>query len=218
MSDTSSETSWGASQAQDHQNTGAPDAGADIEPIDPVEPQPAELPEAPVHPDVSSSMSRVEMFGSGGLDWQRVSSKLATTRTIVLLVWMVPLLAAAVLLGINVSTWWGWLPLALFAALTIWGLVIIPISVRAKSYIELEEDLVTRSGRLIREVSSIPYGRLQYVDLQSGPLERRYGMATVQIHTASPSTSATIPGLPIATAEELRDRLMQRGEAQRAGL
>ena len=37
-------------------------------------------------------------------------------------------------------------------------------------------------------------------------------------HTASPQSSGTLPGLPIAQAEELRTRLAALGEAQRAGL
>jgi membrane protein YdbS with pleckstrin-like domain len=44
------------------------------------------------------------------------------------------------------------------------------------------------------------------------------GLATVQLHTASPGTTATIPGLPPAEAARLRDRLTEMGEAQAAGL
>lgn len=176
-----------------------------------------ELPESPLHPEVDPQMARVEMFESNGLDWQPVSLKLITTRTITLLAWLVPLLIAAGAAAVLLSPWF-WIPAAWFLVLIVWGLWLIRRQVTAMSYVELSEDLVIRKGRLFRQVSSIPFGRLQYVDLQSGPLERKYGMATLQIFTASPSTSATIPGLLIETAEEMRERLMQRGEAQRAGL
>ena len=69
-----------------------------------------------------------------------------------------------------------------------------------------------------RSLVAIPYGRLQFVDVQSGPVARAYGIASLQIHTASPQSSGTLPGLPIAQAEELRTRLAALGEAQRAGL
>jgi hypothetical protein len=59
---------------------------------------------------------------------------------------------------------------------------------------------------------------MQFVDVQAGPLERRYGLATVQLHTASPATDARIPGLPHAEAARLRDRLAALGEARAAGL
>lgn len=181
------------------------------------EPLSEPLPEAPEHPRVDPEMARVEMFGEGGLDWQPVSPRLITTRTITLLAWLVPMLIAAVGAALLVSEWL-WIAAAALLLLIVWGLWLIRRQVSAMSYLELSEDLVIRKGRLFRQVSSIPYGRLQYVDLQSGPLERKYGMATLQIFTASPSTSATLPGLPVEIAEQMRGRLMRRGEAQRAGL
>lgn len=211
MSDTSS---WGTPQ---HTAADIPDAGDHIEPIDPVEPQPRELPEAPEHPVVDEHLGRVELFDDGGLNWQQVSQKLITARIIVLAGWLAPLLFVAAALAVLVSPWF-WFGAGAIAVVLLWGLWLIRRQVPAMSYLELTEDLVIRKGLMFRQVSSIPYGRLQYVDVQSGPLDRRYGMATLQIFTASPATSATIPGLPIATAEEMRERLMARGEAQRAGL
>ena len=181
------------------------------------EPVAETLPAALEHPSVDEQLARVEMFGSGGLDWHAVSPSLATTRTITLVLWLVPLIIAAGI-GAVLLTSWLWAAVAALVLVLIWGLWLIRRQVSAMSYLELAEDLVIRKGRLFRQVTSVPYGRLQYVDVQSGPLERKYGMATLQIFTASPSTSATLPGLLIATAEEMRERLMARGEAQRAGL
>ncbi|MFN2319695.1 MAG: PH domain-containing protein [Dermatophilaceae bacterium] len=175
------------------------------------------LPETPEHPEVVPAGGRVELFEGGGLDWRPVSPKLVTARTITLLAWLVPIAVALTVAALTVTSW-VWFPAGVVLFLLVWGLWLIRRQVSAMSYIELAEDLVIRKGRVFRQVSSIPFGRLQYVDLQSGPLERKLGMATLQIFTASPSTSATIPGLPIETAEQMRERLMQRGEAQRAGL
>lgn len=175
------------------------------------------LPEAPATPAVEEDLGRVELFDTGGLDWQPVSSRLVTARTITLLAWLVPMTVALALGGALLASWL-WVAAGILALVIVWGLWLIRRQVSAMSYIELSEDLVVRKGRLFRQVSSVPFGRLQYVDLQSGPLERKLGMATLQIFTASPSTSATIPGLPIETAELMRERLMLRGEAQRAGL
>lgn len=176
-----------------------------------------ELPETPEHPPVDPEMGRVELFENGDLAWQPVSAKLVTTRTITLVAWLVPFIIAGAVLAVLFSAW-IWIAVGVLTLALVWGLWLIRRQVSAMSYIELAEDLVIRKGRVFRQVSSIPFGRLQYVDVQSGPLERKYGMATLQIFTASPSTSATIPGLLIATAEEMRERLMARGEAQRAGL
>jgi hypothetical protein len=59
---------------------------------------------------------------------------------------------------------------------------------------------------------------MQFVDVAAGPLDRHYGLATVQLHTASPATDAKIPGLYAADAARLRDRLTALGEARAAGL
>jgi membrane protein YdbS with pleckstrin-like domain len=47
---------------------------------------------------------------------------------------------------------------------------------------------------------------------------RHFGLATIEIHTASPSSSGEVPGLPTDVAESLRERLSERGESLRAGL
>ncbi|MGL5928831.1 MAG: PH domain-containing protein, partial [Dermatophilaceae bacterium] len=99
-----------------------------------------------------------------------------------------------------------------------WGCWLVRRQVSAISWVELDEEIVIRRGRLFRTLVSVPYGRLQYVDIQSGPLARAFGIAQCEIHTASPESGGSIPGLPVAEAEALRARLAARGEAQRAGL
>ena len=37
---------------------------------------------------------------------------------------------------------------------------------------------------------------MQFVDVQAGPIDRAFGIASVTLHTASTETAATIPGLP----------------------
>ena len=59
---------------------------------------------------------------------------------------------------------------------------------------------------------------MQYVDVTSGPLDRRLGLATVTLHTAAAATDASIPGLLAEEATRLRDRLAALGEARQAGL
>ena len=59
---------------------------------------------------------------------------------------------------------------------------------------------------------------MQFVDVSSGPVSRFFGLATVELHTASASSDATIPGLPAQDADHLRELLAQRGETHLAGL
>jgi uncharacterized protein len=88
----------------------------------------------------------------------------------------------------------------------------------AWGYAEREDDLLVRRGVMIRRLSVVPYGRMQFVDVTAGPVDRVFGLATVQLHTAAAATDARIPGLATEEAHRLRDRLAAMGEAQAAGL
>ncbi len=90
--------------------------------------------------------------------------------------------------------------------------------VRAWGFAERADDLLVKRGVMFRRMSVIPYGRMQYVEVTAGPLERSFGLATVQMHTAAAASDARVPGLPAAEAARLRDQLTTRGESQATGL
>ncbi|MGA9761482.1 MAG: PH domain-containing protein [Gaiellaceae bacterium] len=85
-------------------------------------------------------------------------------------------------------------------------------------YIEREDDLLVQRGVMFSRLSVVPYGRMQFIDVTAGPLERSFSLATVRMHTAAAASDARIPGLEREEAARLRDRLAQLGEAQAAGL
>nr|WP_281352310.1 PH domain-containing protein [Phytoactinopolyspora alkaliphila] len=127
-----------------------------------------------------------------------------------------PLLAVGLWFVLDV---WG-IVVAVAVALVgvVWGGWLIPRIWRAWGYSERQEDLLVTHGVMFRKLTVVPYGRMQFVDVNSGPLDRKFGLATVQMHTASPASDARIPGLPAQEAARLRDRLSALGEAKAAGL
>ena len=151
------------------------------------------------------------------LPWRPVSPALRTVRLISLFAWLAPFVLAFVALAVLLSPWL-WIGAGLLAVLLAWGAWLIVRQVSAITWIELPDEIVIRKGRVFRSLVSIPYGRLQYIDVQSGPLMRSRGIASCEFHTASPESGGTLPGLPTEEAEALRGRLAARGEAQRAGL
>jgi uncharacterized protein len=110
--------------------------------------------------------------------------------------------------------------IAAAVALGIGALMLVFVSrrVRAWSYAERDEDLLVRRGVLFSRLSVVPYGRMQFIDVTAGPVERSFGLATVRLHTAAAASDARIPGLSREEAARLRDRLAELGEAQAAGL
>lgn len=154
-----------------------------------------------------------------GEEWQPVSRKLVTVRFIVLaVVLVIAAPVAAVVGGLLLGTWAAVLAVGLAVLVAVWSLWLIPRIWRAWRYAERQEDLLVTRGVMFRKLTVVPYGRMQFVDVNSGPLDRKFGLATVQLHTASPATDARIPGLPADEAARLRDRLSALGEAKAAGL
>jgi membrane protein YdbS with pleckstrin-like domain len=78
--------------------------------------------------------------------------------------------------------------------------------------------LLVQRGVLFSRLSVVPYGRMQFIDVTAGPIERSFGLATVRLHTAAAASDARIPGLSREEAARLKDRLAELGESQAAGL
>jgi len=89
---------------------------------------------------------------------------------------------------------------------------------RAWRYLERNEDLIVARGVMVQRLSVVPYGRMQFVEVTAGPVERLFKLSTVKLHTAAAASDARIPGLEQAEAARLRDRLTELGESMAAGM
>ncbi|MGP2438273.1 PH domain-containing protein [Streptomyces sp. JW3] len=150
--------------------------------------------------------------------WTGLPPGLLRIRRLLLTVWLgLAAVAAGVLPGLFAGPAWAAFALLPLAALA-WGRVLVERNWRSWRYAERADDLLITRGVLWRKETVVPYGRMQLVEVTSGPVERSFGLASVQLHTAAAATDATIPGLDPAEAERLRDRLTELGEARSAGL
>jgi uncharacterized protein len=160
-----------------------------------------------------------EGLNEGGLDWDAPSPRLRVLRRYeVASITLVSLIVAvAVTLAVGGT---GAAVVAVVVVLVAGSIadVVAGRRVRAWGYAERADDLLVRRGVMFRRMSVIPYGRMQYVEVTAGPLERTFGLATVQMHTAAAASDARIPGLPAVEAARLRDQLTSLGEAQAMGL
>ena len=152
------------------------------------------------------------------IEFRRLSPRFWAARQLVLALVFAPLLAGAIV-GMAAAGGGAWvaLPLGVAAwAAVSWG--VERGRYRSWAYAEREDDLIVQRGLLFRRVSVVPYGRMQLIDVTAGPVDRGFGLATVQLHTAAAATDARIPGLLRSDAEQLRDRLAAVGEATATGL
>ncbi|KOG45921.1 membrane protein [Streptomyces virginiae] len=158
------------------------------------------------------------MGETGGPAWVGLPGGLLTLRRTLLVIWTVLLaVVTSVVTGLTLGPVWAVLGVFWLLVL-VWGWVLLGRNWRSWRYAERADDLLISRGVLWREETVVPYGRMQLVEVTSGPLERRFGLASVQLHTAAAASDAKIPGLVPAEAERLRDRLTALGEARSAGL
>lgn len=166
------------------------------------------------------------LFRPVGEDWRPVSPALTTRRRIVL---VAPLAVLAVLLGVGAASAAALgTPGVVVALLAVGSLVVLAAAATtwwwaernrlSWGWAESEDDLLVTSGLMFRRLVVVPYGRVQFVDVEGGPVERRLGIARVTLHTASTETAATVPGIPAEEARQLRDRLTELGQARDGGV
>lgn len=152
--------------------------------------------------------------------WRPVSPRLATVRRIEI----GAAAAVVILVGVVLLVLLGdlrWIGVVVVAAGVVggaWGWAWAGRNQSSWGYTENADDLLVTRGVMFKRLVAIPYGRMQFVDVQAGPLARAFGIATVTLHTASTETAADIPGLPSDEATRLRNRLTELGEARGAGL
>lgn len=160
------------------------------------------------------------VFGPpNGLSWTRVSPRFPWHRRVSTTLGALPVaLAGAFLVSRAGGALGGILWVALVIVCCALGWIVAELAYRSWGYAERPDDLLVTNGVFVKRLVVVPYGRMQFVDVTAGLLERWMGIATVRMHTAAAATDARIPCLPAAEAAQLRDRLAQKGEARGMGL
>lgn len=111
----------------------------------------------------------------------------------------------------------GWAAAMLVSGLMGAGLVVFawwqqawpPLEYRHASYRVDGNGLEIRRGVYFRAVTNVPRSRVQHTDVAQGPLQRRFGLATLIVHTAgNESAVVELPGLTHEIALAIRDHLL----------
>lgn len=78
----------------------------------------------------------------------------------------------------------------------------------ARGYDMGEDRLRVVRGILFRSDTVVPFGRIQHIDVNQGPLQRAYGIATLTVHTAGThNASVHLPGLENSLAMDMREEI-----------
>lgn len=95
------------------------------------------------------------------------------------------------------------------AAVLIWPMISVP----RRAYVVREKDILHKSGVLWRAVRAVPFNRVQHTKIDSGLLDRRFGLANLSVFPAG-AGGHRIRGLGKDTAEQLRVYVSERIEAE----
>lgn len=159
------------------------------------------------------------LFAPPTAEWQRLSPHYRTQRRLgVLIGWPIWFVIPVILTWQFVAPWLGITIIVLGVLWIAWRWRRMDALVKSWGYAELADDLYITRSLWFKRLTAVPYGRMQVVEVEAGPIERALNLATVKLVTASASTDATIPGLPPVEAARLRDRLTELAETRTSGL
>ena len=151
-------------------------------------------------------------------DWHRVSPKYVVVVVIGSIVTGVILAVATSVPAWLTEIGWLWVIPAVTAFISLLAIVLTPRRVKSIAYTLREDDLLFRRGLMFQRFVAVPYGRMQLVDINRGPLARMLGLSELRFVTAAAATGVVVPGLNHSDAEDLRDQLIALAESRRAGL
>ncbi len=151
-----------------------------------------------------------DLFDPPGVVWQPVDRRLATVRLLSLAIGATPVLIGGIVVCLIWPNPWDIVLTALVALFFGWRALLVPRRVRAMKYAIRDRDFFQRQGIMFRHLSMVPYVRIQYVDINVGPLQRAFGLASLTVNTASPTLTATLTGVTPEEAARLRDILTDR--------
>lgn len=127
-----------------------------------------------------------------------------------------------VVCGLLVLQWWRgshwifWLLWGCTALILLISWLWLPLQVRHQRFLLRRQDFLLQSGVLWRKAVLVPLQRVQHVTISQGPLQKRFGLATLKVYTAGGlNAEAALADIdyPLAqTMTEQLSRLIPSGE------
>ncbi|WND03784.1 PH domain-containing protein [Temperatibacter marinus] len=154
------------------------------------------------------------------LIFSTLSPKYTKSARILMFLWLaLPFIPTIIIMLISNSDKWlitqWWSPFMYLLPVLVMQLLLGPI-MRAKGYAIRDHDIHYQSGLIWRKVVTLPFNRIQHVEIESGPVDRLFKLSEVKIFTAGGGkTDMAIPGLEFAKATELRDYIVHKASEAR---
>ena len=125
---------------------------------------------------------------------------------------VVGILVAVFILNKELHVWW---PITLAVLVVLLGMVLtvasIEIGFKKKSWAVRDKDILFKNGWLFQSTHIIPFTKVQHCILKTGPISRRYKLASLRFMTAaSHERDISINGLSQTDAEKIKGWIMEK--------
>jgi membrane protein YdbS with pleckstrin-like domain len=101
-----------------------------------------------------------------------------------------------------------------FGASVVFSLLVLVLNmlgVSKKGYAVREHDILYKSGVLHQKETTIPFNRVQHVEIYEGALLRLFGLCRIEFFTAGGSLGdLKIPGLPLEEANKIKAYVIEK--------
>lgn len=150
------------------------------------------------------------------LDWERLDDAYPKRIRVQVLI-----IFAIIAIGIAALSLVPQIPLLPFVILSSQWLIALviamvwpSIAVPRRGYVLRDRDILFRKGVVWRSITAVPFNRIQHVETSNTPLDRKFGLATLQLFTAGGSSGdLKIDGLARDVAEQLRVYILNKAGA-----
>ena len=95
--------------------------------------------------------------------------------------------------------------ISVIIVLILFSFIISLLGFPKKGYLLRERDISYKTGLIYYKQISVPFNRVQHVEVSQGVLEKIFKLSSIKIYSAGGSTSdLSIPGLAISDAQKLK--------------
>ncbi|MCF6333280.1 MAG: PH domain-containing protein [Draconibacterium sp.] len=101
--------------------------------------------------------------------------------------------------------------ISILALIIAYSILITVLGFPKKGYLLREKDLSYQKGLITYKLTSVPFNRIQHVEINQGILAKFLKLSSVKIYTAGGNASdLSIPGLPVEDAQKLKAFLSEK--------
>lgn len=101
--------------------------------------------------------------------------------------------------------------IAIIAIAILYSTIITILGFPRKGYLIREKDVSFKKGLISYKQTSVPFNRIQHVEINQGVVAKLFKLSSVKIYTAGGTASdLSIPGLPVGTAHNLKAFLSEK--------